>query len=59
MPVPEKVPGVVVDKLDFLVPDRVQLTGWLGTRILASVTNRLVKADAGRFLDGYLENIPA
>ena len=52
-PVPEKVPGVVVDKQDFLIPNRVQLTGWLGTRILASETNRLVKVDTDRLLEGY------
>jgi hypothetical protein len=52
-PIPDKVPGAVADKQDFQIPDRVQLTGWLGTRIMASETNRLVKVDTGRLLEGY------
>ena len=52
-PVPEKVPCAVTDRQDFQIPDRVQLTGWLGTRIMASETNRLVKLDTGRLLEGY------
>jgi hypothetical protein len=32
-PVPEKVVPVIPDRQDFQTPDRVRLTGWLGTRI--------------------------
>jgi DUF1680 family protein len=53
VPVPEKVPCAVPDRQDFQIPDRVQLTGWLGTRIMASATNRLEKLDPARLLEGY------
>src|SRR5271157_5433129 len=52
-PVPEKVPCAVADRQDFQIPDRVQLTGWLGARITASATNRLEKLDTARLLEGY------
>jgi len=52
-PLPEKVSCAVTDRQDFQIPDRVQLTGWLGTRIMASETNRLEKLDTGRLLEGY------
>ena len=52
-PVPEKVAPAVPDRQDFQVPDRVQLTGWLGQRIRANEANRLVKLDAARLLEGY------
>jgi DUF1680 family protein len=52
-PLPEKVPCAVADKQDFQTPDRVQLSGWLGTRIVANETNRLVKIDTDRLLEGY------
>ncbi len=52
-PLPEKVPCAVPDRQDFQIPDRVQLTGWLGTRIAANETNRLVKIDTDRLLEGY------
>jgi uncharacterized protein len=52
-PVPEKVSGAVADRQDFQIPDRVQLTGWLGTRIMANATNRLEKLDPARLLEGY------
>ena len=35
------------------MPDRVQLTGWVGQRIQANEANRLVKLDAARLLEGY------
>jgi hypothetical protein len=50
---PDKVPAAVADQQDFQIPDRVQLTGWLGTRIAASVTNRLEKLDTTLLLEGY------
>jgi hypothetical protein len=52
-PLPDKVAGVVVDRQDFQIPDRVQLTGWLGARITASLTNRLETLDTARLLEGY------
>ena len=54
-PLPEKVPGAVADKQDFQIPDRVQLTGWLGTRVMASETNRLAVLDTERLLEGYYQ----
>ena len=52
-PLPDKVVGAVADRQDFQVPDRVQLTGWLGTRMAANESNRLAKLDIGRLLEGY------
>ncbi|MEI8039947.1 MAG: beta-L-arabinofuranosidase domain-containing protein [Verrucomicrobiota bacterium] len=50
---PDKVPPVVPDRQDFQVPDRVRLTGWVGARIDVNESNRLVKLDAARLLEGY------
>jgi uncharacterized protein len=52
-PLPDKVPPVVQDRQDFQTPDRLQLTGWLGSRIVANESNRLVKLDPARLLEGY------
>jgi len=52
-PLPEKIPLAVADKQDSQIPDRVQLTGLLGTRIAANEANRLVKVDTSRLLEGY------
>jgi len=52
-PLPDKVVGAVADRQDFQVPDRVQLTGWLGTRIAVNESNRLAKLDIDRLLEGY------
>ena len=52
-PVPDKVAPVIADRQDFQVPDRVQLRGWIGTRIAANETNRMVKLDPARLLEGY------
>src|SRR5262245_26707545 len=52
-PVPDKVAPAVADRQDRQVPDRVQLTGWLGRRIAASATGRLEKLDVARLLEGY------
>ena len=51
--VPEKVPGAVADRQDFQIPDRMQLTGWIGTRSTASITNRLEKVDLAKLLEGF------
>jgi DUF1680 family protein len=52
-PLPEKIPFAVSDRQDFQIPDRVRLTGWLGTRISANEANRLAKVDTSRLLEGY------
>ncbi len=51
--VPEKVVPVIADRQDFQLPDRVRLTGWLGSRIEVNEANRLVKLDPARLLEGY------
>ncbi len=55
LPMPEKVPGAVADMQAFQVPDRVQLGGWLGSRIEANEQNRLLKLDPARLLEGYIK----
>jgi DUF1680 family protein len=50
---PEKVPVAVTDVQDAQSPAAVQLTGWIGGRIAASESNRLVRIDTGRLLEGY------
>ncbi len=52
-PLPDKVVGAVADRQDFQVPDCVQLTGWLGTRIAVNESNLLAKLDIDRLLEGY------
>ena len=52
-PVPEHISGVVADCQDFQIPDRVHETGWVGSRIAANESNRLVKLDPARLLEGY------
>lgn len=52
-PVPDKIPCAVADRQDFQIPDRVQLAGWVGSRIAANESNRLVKMDPARLLEGY------
>lgn len=52
-PLPDKVVPVVPDRQDCQTPDRVRLTGWVGTRIEANEANRLVKLDPARLLEGY------
>jgi hypothetical protein len=53
MPVPDKVACAVADRQAFTQPDQLHLDGWLGTRIDANETNRLVKLDVNRLLEGY------
>ena len=52
-PLPDKVASVIADRQDFQVPDRVRLTGWVGTRIDVNEANRLAKLDPARLLEGY------
>lgn len=50
---PEKVPWAIADRQSFLSPERLHLTGWIGTRIDANEQNRMVKIDPARLLEGY------
>jgi hypothetical protein len=50
---PDKVTPAIPDRQDFQIPDRLHLTGWIGTRIDANATNRLAKLDPARLLEGY------
>ncbi|MBK7405104.1 MAG: glycoside hydrolase family 127 protein [Phycisphaerales bacterium] len=50
---PEQAPPAVADKQDAQTPDRVHLSGWLGSRIEANATNRLEILDTDRLLEGY------
>ena len=52
-PLPEHVMPAILDRQDFQMPDRVQMTGWIGQRIQGNEANRLVKLDATRLLEGY------
>jgi len=52
-PVPDQVSPTVHDRQDMQVPDRIQLSGWVGQRILGSEANRLAKLDVDRLLEGY------
>ena len=45
--------SVIADRQDSQSPDRVRLSGWVGSRIEANEGNRLVKLDAARLLEGY------
>src|ERR1051326_6053678 len=51
--VPEKVTPTIADKQGAQIPDRVRLTGWIGSRVDANEANRLVKLDPARLLEGY------
>jgi len=51
--VPEKVAPAALDRQDFQTPDKVQFTGWIGSRMAANEGNRLVKLDPARLLEGY------
>jgi len=50
---PDKITPAVPDRQEFQIPDRVHLTGWVGSRIEANEANRLVKLDPARLLEGY------
>ncbi|HWD18563.1 MAG TPA: beta-L-arabinofuranosidase domain-containing protein [Verrucomicrobiae bacterium] len=45
--------AAVADRQDFTPPDRVQLSGWMGSRVQASESNRLAQMDVDRLLEGY------
>jgi len=52
-PLPDKIMPVIVDRQDSQVPDRVHLTGWVGTRMALNESNRLARLDVDRLLEGY------
>ena len=52
---PEAVSPVVADRQQMQVPDRVELSGWVGQRIRANEANRLVRLDLDRLLEGYVK----
>ena len=52
-PVPEKASCAIADRQDFQQPDRLHLTGWIGSRIDANEKNRLVMMDPNRLLISY------
>ena len=47
-PLPDQVDPVIADRQDAQVPDRVHLTGWVGTRMAVNESNRLAKLDVDR-----------
>jgi DUF1680 family protein len=51
--VPEKVTCAVADRQASQIPDRVQLSGWIGSRVAVNESNRLVRIDTDRLLEGY------
>ncbi|MCX6872855.1 MAG: glycoside hydrolase family 127 protein [Verrucomicrobia bacterium] len=53
LPLPEMVTCAIADKQAFQQPDRVHLTGWIGSRMEANEKNRLVKIDPNRLLLSY------
>lgn len=50
---PDKIPCAVEDRQAFLSPARLQLNGWIGTRVQANAQNRMAKIDTARLLEGY------
>lgn len=52
-PESELVRCAVADRQDFLRPDRLHLSGWMGERMGASEQNRLMKLDPARLLEGF------
>src|SRR5437762_2260017 len=49
----DKVQPVIADRQDMRSPADMHLTGWIGSRIEANESNRLVKLDPARLLEGY------
>jgi DUF1680 family protein len=50
---PDKHPGVVIDRQDSQIPDREHLSGMIGSRIQNSAMNRLLPMDVDRLLEGF------
>jgi uncharacterized protein len=51
--VPESVTCAIADRQSFQDPDRIQLKGWIGSRIAVNEQNRLLRIDPARLLEGY------
>lgn len=52
-PIPFAVPPRLPDRAEVLPPSHVHVGGWLGARIDANVTNRLLQVDTEPLLAGY------
>jgi DUF1680 family protein len=52
-PLPDAVTPVIADRQTAQVPDRVHLTGWVGSRMAVNESNRLALIDVDRLLEGY------
>ncbi len=57
LPLPEKVTCAIPDKQAFQQPDRVHLTGWIGSRMEVNAKGRLAKIRPERLIMSY-ENRP-
>ena len=53
IPLPEKVTCAIADKQAFQQPDRVHLTGWIGSRMEVNAMGRLAKINPDRLLMSY------
>ena len=53
LPLPEKVTCAIADKQAFQQPDRVHLTGWIGSRMEVNAKGRLAKINPDRLLMSY------
>jgi hypothetical protein len=51
--VPYRVPAALPDVAQPPTPDALKVEGWLGARILANATNRLLSVDTGPLLEGF------
>ena len=52
-PVPYRVPAKLPDQAETLSPSAIHLEGWLGARVLANETNRLLHVDTAPLLAGF------
>jgi DUF1680 family protein/inosine-uridine nucleoside N-ribohydrolase len=52
-PLPDRVPARLPDLAEMLSPAAIHLDGWLGARVLANATNRLMHVDTEPLLAGF------
>src|SRR5258706_15990591 len=52
-PLPYKVPAKLPDLAETLSPSAIHVDGWLGARVLANETNRLLHVDTEPLLAGF------
>jgi hypothetical protein len=52
-PLPFRVPAALPDAAEVLSPSAIQISGWLGARLLANETNRLLTIDTEPLLAGF------